>query len=134
MTFGLNGWTPVAKKVGIWAGAITGAAAALTIITVSAGWIHAKVFIEPAAAAAQDSVVTAIKNAVEASERRLRHTYFVEGIVRDKLDSLILAKIGHLEEVTKDGVYSRREIDAMRAASYRRQDSLFRALRETRRR
>jgi len=121
---GFNGWTPIAKKVGIWGGAIT-----VTAFIVS--WLHTKVVVEPAASAATSSV----KDAVEKSELRIRHQIYGEGVVRDTYDSLQMVRIGNLEKVVAEGVYSRKEIDAMRARDYRRQDSLFRAVsREAKRR
>lgn len=122
-----NGWTPIAKKVGIWGGAIT-------VSAVIAGWLHTKLIVEPSTLAAQTKVVEVVSDAVRQEGVAIRTLIAGEGAIRDNADSVQWAAFERLREEVRAGVYSRAEIDQMRANSYRRQDSLYRAaVREARR-
>lgn len=84
-------------------------------------WVQAELITKPAARAGSEAVSQVVRDGNDSLKMLVR----AEGAIRDNADSLLWQAFRDFGREVRAGVYSKQEIDAMRRASYHRQDSLF---------
>jgi hypothetical protein len=101
---------------------------ALTISWGFVSWVYART-AAVMVRTVQLEVMREVSAEIDSAKNEIRLAINAEGAIRDASDSLQWVSLEQLRKEVRAGVYSRVEIDAMRRASYARQDSIARVLR-----